>query len=242
MSGPASPTVRRRELGVLLRKLRTDLNLKVDDVAQQLLCSPSKISRLETGHRGPSARDIHDLCDLYNVDDEQRRHLMELASESKQRAWWHPLGLPYSMYVGLEAAASSISDYGLGHIPGLLQTADYARAVVEAGPPLAPDIVTQRVGGRLVRQQILTRADDPPRLDAVIDESVLHRIVGSREIMRDQYSRLLEVSRLPNVDLRVIPFEAGALPSGNNKFIILTFERPGVPDVVFIEGLTGDLY
>jgi transcriptional regulator with XRE-family HTH domain len=242
MAGTGSPTVRRRELGALLRKLRTDRNLKVDDVAQHLLCSSSKISRMETGHRGASARDMRDLCDLYDVDDEQRRHLMELASESKQRAWWQPLGLPYSTYVGLEAEASCISDYGLGYIPGLLQTADYARAVVEAGPPLAPDIVMQRVNGRLVRQQILTRVDNPPQLRAVMDESVLHRIVGSKEIMRDQYSRLLEVSRLPNVDLRVIPYEAGALPAGNNKFIILTFEQPAVPDVVFIEGLTGDLY
>jgi transcriptional regulator with XRE-family HTH domain len=139
MAATGSPTVRRRELGALLRKLRTDRNWTVDYVAQQLLCSPSKISRMETGHRGASARDIRDLCDLYGVDHEQRRHLAELASEGKQRAWWQPLGLPYSTYVGLEAEASSISDYGLGYIPGLLQTADYARAIVKAAvPPWVP--------------------------------------------------------------------------------------------------------
>jgi transcriptional regulator with XRE-family HTH domain len=227
---------------VLLRKLRTDRNWTVDYVAQHLLCSPSKISRMETGQRGASARDIGDLCDLYRVDDEQRAHLMQLASEGKQRAWWQPLGLPYSTYVGLEAEASCISDYGLGYIPGLLQTADYARAIVRAAvPPWVPEIVEQRVKGRMARQQILT-GPNPPRFQAVVDESVLHRVVGSRDIMYGQLARLLEASQLPNVDLRVIPYEAGALAAGNNKFIILTFALADVPDVVFVEGLTGDLY
>ncbi len=242
MAGASSPTVRRRELGVLLRKLRTDRNWTVDYVAQQLLCSPSKISRMETGHRGASPRDIRDLCELYGVDSDQRAHLAELASGGKQRAWWQPLGLPYSTYVGLEAEASRIRDYGLGYIPGLLQTAGYARAIVRAAvPPWVPEIVEQRVRGRMARQQILSRPD-PPRFQAVLDESVLHRVVGSREIMYAQLARLLEASQLPNVDLRVIPYEAGALPAGNNKFIVLSFALPELADVVFIEGLTGDLY
>jgi transcriptional regulator with XRE-family HTH domain len=243
MVGSGSPTVRRRELGALLRKLRTDRQLKIEDVARELECSPSKISRMETGHRGASNRDIRDLCDLYGVADEQRRSLTELASEGKQRAWWQPLGLPYSTYVGLEDEAERICDYGLAYIPGLLQTADYARAIVEAAvPPWPPDIVEQRVNGRIVRQQILTRSQNPPLFQAVIDESVLHRVVGSLHVMRGQLRRLLEASELPNVDLRIVPYAAGALPAGNNKFIILTFAQPAVPDVVFVEGLTGDLY
>jgi hypothetical protein len=125
----------------------------------------------------------------------------------------------------------------------LLQTADYARAIVKAAvPPWVPEIVEQRVNGRMIRQQILTRPENPPRFQAVVDESVLHRVVGSPEVMSAQLTRLLEVSELPNVDLRVIPYEAGALPAGNNKFIIVTFTQPTVPDVVFVEGLTGDLY
>ncbi len=243
MAETGSPTLRRRELGVLLRKLRTDRGWTVDYVARHLVCSPSKISRMETGQRGASGRDMRDLCDLYGVGNEQRRHMTELASEGKQRAWWQPLGLPYSTYVGLEAEASCVRDYGLSYIPGLLQTADYARAIVKAAvPSWIPQIVEQRVNGRLIRQQILTRPEHPPRFQAVVDESVLHRVVGNSEVMHAQLARLLEVSRLPNVDLRVIPFEAGALPAGNNKFIILTFAQPAVPDVVFIEGLTGDLY
>jgi transcriptional regulator with XRE-family HTH domain len=237
-----SPTVRRRELGTLLRALRTEKGWTAEQVAARLLVSSSKVSRLETGQRGARARDIRDLCDLYEVDDDQRRRLMALASEGRQRAWWQPLGLPYSTYVGLEAEATSIRDYGLGIMPGLLQTAAYARAVVRAAVPRwAPDVVEQRVDGRMTRQELLY-SERAPHFEAVVDESVLHRVVGSPAIMRAQLEQLLELSDLPRVTLRVIPYDAGALPAGNNKFIILGFESPGVPDVVFIEGLTGDLY
>lgn len=237
-----SPTVRRRELGTLLKKLRTAKGLTAEQVAERLLVSTSKVSRLETGHRGASDRDIYDLCDLYEVDDEQRQHLLELASEGKQRAWWQPLALPYSTYVGLETDAKSIRDFGLGFVPGLLQTADYARAIVRAAVPTwAPEVVEQRVQGRLVRQQLL-RSENAPRFEAVVDESVLHRMVGGPAVMRAQLEHLLELSGPPNVTLRVIPYESGALPAGNNKFIILGFAQPAVPDIVFIEGLTGDLY
>ena len=143
-----SPTVRRRELGALLRAHRTRKGWTAEQVAGRLEFSPSKVSRLETGQRGASARDIRDLCELYGVDGQERQHLMDLASEGKQRAWWQPLGLPYSTYVGLEAEAASISDYGLGIMPGLLQTPDYARSVVRAAvPKWVPDVVEQRVQG-----------------------------------------------------------------------------------------------
>jgi transcriptional regulator with XRE-family HTH domain len=242
MVGTGSPTVRRRELGALLRKLRTDRNLKVRHVAQRLECSVSKISRIETGLRGVHARDVRALCDLYGVDNKTREHLLQLASEGKQQAWWQPFGLPYSRYVGLEAEASLISDYRLDAIPGLLQTADYARAIVNAAVPRwVPEIVKQRVDGRLARQQILTRPNDRPTFQAVVDESALHRVVGGPEVMAAQLAWLLEVSAIPNVDLRVIPYSAGALPAGT-QFIILNFKLPDVPDVVFIEGLTADQY
>jgi hypothetical protein len=150
--------------------------------------------------------------------------------------------LPYSTYVGLEDAAVSINDYGLGIMPGLLQTADYARAIVEAAvPKWVPEVVEQRVEGRMTRQQILTR-ENAPHFWAVVDESVLHRVVGSLATMRRQLERLLELSELHNVTLQVIPYGAGALPAGNNKFIILSFAQPNVSDVVSVEGLTGDLY
>jgi transcriptional regulator with XRE-family HTH domain len=238
----SGPTVSRRELGALLRALRTRKGWTAEQVAERLMVSPSKVSRLEKGQRGASARDIRDLCDLYGVDDEQRQHLMELAVEGKQRAWWQPLGLPYSTYIGLEAEAASISDYGLGTVPGLLQTPDYARAIVRAAvPKWVPEVVEQRVEGRIARQQHLF-SEHAPRFEAVVDESVLHRVVGSPAIMRAQLERLLELTDLPGVTLRVIPYEAGALPSNNNKFIILRFAQSTVPDVVFVEDLTRDHY
>jgi transcriptional regulator with XRE-family HTH domain len=238
----SNPTVRRRELGALLRALRTERGWTVDQVANRLQVSSSKVSRLETGQRGVSAQDIGKLCDLYGVDGEQRQHLTELARASRQRTSWQPLGLPYSTYVGLEAEATSISDYGLGIMPGLLQTPDYARAVVRAAvPKWVPEVVKQRVDGRMARQRLLF-SEHPPHFETVVDESVLHRVVGSPAIMRAQLQRLLDLAALPSVTLRVIPYDAGALPAGNNKFIILRFALPTVSDVVFIEGLTGDMY
>jgi transcriptional regulator with XRE-family HTH domain len=237
-----SPTIRRRELGTVLKALRAERGWTAEHVATALEISPSKLSRLETGQRGASARDINALSDLYGVGQEERQRLLDLARAGKQRAWWQPLGLPYSTYMGLEAEATAIFDYGLGIIPGLLQGPDYARAVVRATEPaLPPQAVEQRVQGRMTRQQLLFRADGP-RFEAVVDESVLHRVVGSPDVMRAQLQRLLELSTLPGVTLRVIRYEAGALPAGNNKFIILSFAQPTVADVVFIEGLTGDLF
>ncbi|HEV2377547.1 MAG TPA: DUF5753 domain-containing protein, partial [Streptosporangiaceae bacterium] len=150
--------------------------------------------------------------------------------------------LSYSEYVGLEAAAASISDFGLGYIPGLLQTLDYARAVAHgAVPRWSPDIVEQSVDARILRQQLLY-SERAPRFETAMDESVLHRVVGSPDTMATQLERLVELSQLPHVSIRVIPYSAGALPAGNNKFIILRFAQPTVSDVVFIEGLTEDQY
>lgn len=237
-----SPTVRRRELGTMLRRLRAEKGWTAEQVADLLQISTSKVSRLETGHRGASALDIRRLCDVYEVDDVQRQRMFELASEGKQRAWWQQGGLSYSIYVGLEAEAAAIRDYGLGFMPGLLQTRDYARAIVRAAPlDWSPEDIEQRVEWRMARQELLF-SDHPPRFEAVVDESVLLRVVGGPEVMHEQLERLLELSHLPHVTLRVIPYGAGALPAGNNKFIILGFTQPSVPDVVFIEGLTGDLY
>jgi transcriptional regulator with XRE-family HTH domain len=214
----------------------------VEYVAEQLLFSSSKVSRLENGRRGVSARDIRDLCELYGVQDEQRQQLTDLAAEGKQRAWWQSQNLPYSTYVGLEADAASISDFGLGVIPGLLQTEDYARAVLTASrPPLDADLIEQRLSGRMERQRLLF-SDSPPIFDAVIDEAVLHRVAGSRAIMREQLRHLLKVSERENVNIWVVPYAAGLLPVPTTKFIVLSFAGQSVPGVVFIEGLTGDLY
>jgi hypothetical protein len=201
------------------------------------------VSRLETGQRGASARDIRDLANLYGLDNEQRQRLTDLARAGKQRAWWQPLSLPYSTYIGLEADATSIRDFGLGVMPGLLQTPDYAAAVLRAiVPHRAPDEAEHLIEGRMTRQQRVLSAENPPQFQAILDASVLHRVVGSRAVMRAQLQRLIEMSELPNVTVKVVPYEAGPLPVPNNKFIILSFAALALPDVVFIEGLTGDLY
>jgi len=241
--GTSSPTVRRRELGIQLRALRTRRGWTVEQVAERLLVSPSKISRLETGQRGVSARDIRDISDLYELGDDDRKRLADLARAGKQHPWWQPLSLPYSTYIGLEADATSIRDYGLGVMPGLLQTPDYARAVLQAiVPHRTPDEVEHLIEGRVARQRRVLAAESPPQFRAILDASVLHRVVGSRAVMQAQLERLIEMSRLPNVTVKVVPYEAGPLPVPNNKFIILSFSDAVLPDVVFVEGLTGDLY
>jgi transcriptional regulator with XRE-family HTH domain len=239
--GPHSPTVRRRELGTRLRALRTEASLTVEQVAEQLLCSPSKISRLETGQRGASPRDIRDLCDLYGVQGSERAYLGALAREGGRKAWWQPYDLPYATYVGLEAEAVAIKDFEPGVFPGLLQTPAYARAVHEGGiPRLSQGIIDQRIEERRTRQEILTR-DDPPQLATIVDESVLHRVVGGPEVMRRQLERAIEASRQPHVTVQILPFSAGAHPALDSTFAVLEFVAP-VPGVVYAEGLVGNIY
>lgn len=245
MPASGSPTVRRRELGARLRALRSERGWTVEQVAERLQFSPSKVSRLENGRRGVSATDIRDLCDLYDVGGDERQQLVELAAEGKQRAWWQSHNLPYSYYVGLENDAASIRDFGLGSIPGLLQTPDYGRAALSAFiPQLDADVIEQRLAGRIERQRLLADANSP-EFEALLDEAVLHRVGGSHAIMRAQLQHLLDASEKPRVTIRVLPYEAGILPVAATKFIILSFRAPSVPGVVFIEGtdgLTANLY
>jgi transcriptional regulator with XRE-family HTH domain len=228
---------------VHLKALRTEMGWTVEQVAERLEFSASKVSRLETGQRGADARDIRNLCDLYGVDDQQRQHLVSLAAEGKRPAWYQRQTLRGSRYVGLEVAARTVSDFGLGLVPGPLQTSDYARAVMRGTlPTISADVIEQRLEARMARQRALSSRTDL-LFEALLDESVLHRLVGGRAVMRAQLSRLLEMSELTHVTIRVLPFERGMLPSNNNKFIILTFERPDEePPIVFVENLTNDLY
>jgi transcriptional regulator with XRE-family HTH domain len=242
VAGVSSPTVRRRELGTALRALRNGAGLTVEQVAQQLECSTSKISRLETGQRGASPRDIRDLCEIYGVQDAARReYLAGLAREGRDQAWWQPFDLPYATYVGLEAAAIQISDYEPGVFPALLQTPAFTRAVHEGAlPRLSPDVIGQRIESRRLRQEVLNR-EEPPHLKAVIDEAVLHRPVGGPAVMREQLQVVAEAADLPYVDVRILPFKAGAHPALNSTFVILEFVAP-VPGVVYVDGLVGQIY
>lgn len=236
-----SPTVRRRELGVQLRALRNEQGLTVDQVATELLCSPSKVSRMETGQRGATARDIRDLCRLYGVTDAaQRERLTRLAAAGKRQGWWQGYELDlFAMYVGLEQDATAISNFQSTTVPGLLQTADYARAMHESGE-FTSERIDELVQVRLTRQQSLAR-NPPLRLWAILDEPVLHRLVGGFHIMRDQMARMVEATKLPNVTIQVIPFSAGAHPAMESSFDILDFSEQA-PSLVYVEGLIGFMY
>jgi transcriptional regulator with XRE-family HTH domain len=239
-----SPTLRRRELGFLLRQLRTERGLGVEEVTGRLLFSPTKLSRLETGRTGASPRDIRDLCDLYQITDPaERQRLMTMARAGKQRGWWQEYALPYATYVGLEAEAASISEYDSDLVPGLLQVEGYARAIIQAAadPPLDVATVEQRVEARLKRQGLLAQ-DDGPLFHCILDEGALRRPIGGPAVMRAQLERIAELARLPRVTFQLIPLDVGAHPGLGSTFVILNFEESLVNDVVYVEGLVGNRY
>ena len=241
-----SPTVRRRRLAAELRTLREAARLTCEEVAEHLECSASKISRVETGRVSVAPRDVRDMLELYGVDAERRDSLVQLARESRQKGWWHAYSdtvqQRFATYVGLEDAAAEIRTYEVNLVPGLLQTEDYARAVISAGNLTGTqEDVERRVALRMARQPALL-GSDPPQLWAVLDEGVLHRTVGGRGMMRLQLDHLLDLATMPNVAVQVIPFGAGAHPGMGKPFVILAFPEREDPDVVYLEDLTSTLY
>ncbi|MEV8590140.1 helix-turn-helix transcriptional regulator [Streptomyces sp. NPDC051180] len=245
MASNVNPTVRRRRLGQELRKLREAKNMTAEQVAERLLVSQSKISRLENGRRSISQRDVRDLCGVYEVEDERMvDSLMQMAKDSRQQGWWHAFGdIPYSVYIGLETDAESLRMYEPQIIPGLLQTHAYAEAVISGAlPESAPADIEKRVTVRTRRQERIRDEERPLRLWAVIDEGALHRIVGSRQLMVQQLEHLIEQSHLPHVTVQVIPFEMGAHPGISGQYSILEFPDTSDSSVVYIEGVTSDLY
>ena len=170
--------------------------MTIKDVAEKLLCSATKISRLETGARRPSLRDVRDLCTLYGVNESTSAEFMTLAREAREQGWWTQYeDLKLDPYIGLEQVATSITNYTMYYIPALLQTADYARAIIKAiAPKINPEIHEQRVEVRLRRQQLLDQ-ENRPRYRVLLDEAVLHRPVGGSTVMVAQLERVLEAER-----------------------------------------------
>jgi transcriptional regulator with XRE-family HTH domain len=241
-----SPTVRRRRLALELRRLREAARLTCEEVAEHLECSASKISRVETGRVSVSPRDVRDMLELYGVPADQRESLVQLARDSRQKGWWHAysdtMQPQMATYIGLESAASEIRIYEVSLIPGLLQTEDYARAVIRAGMVNSPaEDIERRVALLMARQPAVVR-DDPPKVWAVLDEAALRRRVGGAGLMRLQLEHLLAQAALPNVAVQVIPFAGGAHPAMGRPFIILVFPERVDTDVVYLEDLTSALY
>ena len=246
MAAEHSPTVRRRRLALELRRLREAARLTCEEVAEHLECSTSKVSRIETGRVSVSPRDVRDMLNLYGVSAEQGASLVQLARDSRQKGWWHAysdtIQPQFATYIGLECAAPEIRIYEVTLIAGLLQTEDYARTVIAAGIVGGDhDGIERSVELLMARQPVLT-GEDPPRLWAVLDEAALRRTVGGAGLMRLQLEHLLDLSRLPNVVIQVIPFGAGAHPAMGRPFVILAFPERADPDVVYLEDLTSALY
>ncbi|WP_405771734.1 helix-turn-helix domain-containing protein [Streptomyces sp. NBC_01538] len=245
MASNVNPTVRRRRLGQELRRLREQKGMTAEEVAERLLVSQSKISRLENGRRSISQRDVRDLCGVYEVADQRMvDSLMEMAKDSRQQGWWHAFGdVPYSVYIGLETDAASLRVYDPQVIPGLLQTRPYAEALITGALPETPSSdIENRVQVRLRRQERITALENPLRLWTVLDEAALRRVVGNKLLMREQLESLVEQSQLPHVTVQVIPFEMGAHPGLNGQYAILEFPDAADSSVVYIEGVTSDLY
>ncbi|NUK05649.1 helix-turn-helix domain-containing protein [Streptomyces lunaelactis] len=245
MASNVNPTVRRRRLGQELRRLRELKGMTAEEVAERLLVSQSKISRLENGRRSISQRDVRDLCGVYEVEDHRIvDSLMQMAKDSRQQGWWHAFGdIPYSVYIGLETDAASLRVYEPQVVPGLLQTRQYAEALIAGAlPESGITDIEKRVSVRLRRQERIKDADHPLRLWVVVDEAALRRLVGDKQLMREQLEHLVELSQEPHVTVQVLPFEMGAHPGINGQYAILEFPDASDSSVVYIEGVTSDLY
>jgi|SRR5215469_8162542 len=239
--------VRRRRLAAELRRLREVARLTCDEVAAQLECSASKISRIETGRVLVSPRDVRDLLAIYGVPEEQRDRLIQLARESRQKGWWQGYGddvEPHlATYLGMESDASEIRQYVVARIPTLLQTEDYARAVVtggRAGAGQYPGPPNRMIEMMMERQR--QAAARTPKVWVVLDEAALRRQVGGREVMRQQIEHLLELSCTPTTFLQLIPFSSGAHVTLDLPFVILGFPDPADPDIAAIGYATGVLW
>ncbi|HZN76493.1 MAG TPA: helix-turn-helix transcriptional regulator [Micromonosporaceae bacterium] len=243
MTERRSPTIRRRRLGLELRRHREAAGVTIDYVAERLECSSSKISRIETGHTGATPRDVRDMLNLYGVRGAECDELVQIARDARMKGWWHPYSQVLTgAYVGLEAAAEEIREYTQQVVPGLLQTEEYARAMIRAArPDIGVEEVDRRVSVRMGRQSLL-EADDPVNLWVVLDEAVVSRPVGGDAVMRRQLEHLVEAADLPSVTLQLLPFEAGAHAGMDGTFAILNFPEPADADVVFAENATGGLF
>ena len=243
-----SPSMRRRRLAAELRQLRTGAGLPIEDVAGRLKWPASKISRIENRQVGISTRDLRRLLDLYQATDRAYvDELLEMARRATERGWWQSYGgvVPTALgnLIGLEAEAATIRTYEPELVPGLLQTTDYARAVIRAGRPgdTAQEI-DRRVEVRLERQEVLTRTDPPPpKVNVVLNEGVLARRVGGPEVMRAQLEHLIRDRDRANIVIQILPFSTGEHPAMVGPFTMLTFLDPADPGVVNVENITGSL-
>jgi hypothetical protein len=249
MPGPRhSPTLRRRRLSAELRAFRETAGMTSVEATKRLEWSGGRLTKMERGEWvRPNPRDIKDLLDLYGVTDPRKREdLITMAKEGREKGWWHAyrqmMSEEYTTYVGLEAGAESVSTFDQV-MNGLLQTEDYARALLLDGPAeITAEQVDKRIDVRARRQELLTREDNPLRLWAVMDEAALRRQVGGRDVLRAQLQHVLNLAELARVTVQVIPFSAGAHAAVTGAFSILGFPEREDPDAVYVETPAGELF
>ena len=241
------PTVLRILLGAQLRRLRERVGITREDAGYHIRASGSKISRMELGRVSFKERDVTDLLEFYGVTDPaQIESLVQLTREANAQPWWQKYQdvVPdwFAVYVGLEEAAQLIRVYEMQFVPGLLQTEEYARAVVLQGAPgLEPEEVDRRVALRMGRQKLFGK-DNPPRLWAIVDEAALRRPMGGPNVLAAQIERLMDAVGEPNITLQVMPFRYGGHAAEGGAFTIMRFPDADLPDMVYMEYLTGALY
>jgi transcriptional regulator with XRE-family HTH domain len=240
--------MRRRRLAAELRKLREQTGLSVTDAAKKLGWQTSRLSRIETRQSGIPTPDLRKLLNTYAVEDEEyRKYLTELARRVNERGWWQKyaglIGSEYADLIGLEEEARAIRAYEQELVPGLLQTPDYARAVIRAAWPASTvQQIDRWVEVRIERQEVLVRSDPPPpRFSVVLSEAVLRRPVGGREVMRGQLEHLMRPRDRANVTIQVLPFDAGVHPAMAGPFTMMTFPDPNDLGIVNVENATGAL-
>ncbi|MGA5299818.1 helix-turn-helix domain-containing protein [Nucisporomicrobium flavum] len=245
MSTDEGPTLRRRRLGTELKRCRERAGLTQENVSRHFEWHAAKVTRIETARVAVTPRDVRDLLVLYGVDDEQYREaLMDLARSSRQKTWWTDYRdiMRPGNFIGLEAEAASLRVWEPIVLPGLLQTEDYIRALMRTGRSTdSPQHIDRRVALRLKRQDRL-RGANPLQLFAIIDESVVRRSVGGPDVMDHQLRSLIDVAQLPNVTVQILPFDAGEHPFLGGSAALLEFPETTHLDVVYLEGLAGDLY
>ncbi|KWX02503.1 hypothetical protein TH66_12255 [Carbonactinospora thermoautotrophica] len=249
--GSGSSTVRRWQLAETLRQLREEAGLTLDQAVERLRESPgrwsrAKLSRFENRVQTPKLREVEQLLDVYGVTDPKTRTLLlELAQTANERGWWlaYRRDLPdnFHPYLSMEVAAVALRQFETMLVPGLLQTPEYARALMNGiTPGTAPDEIDRRVAARMARQQLLTR-ENPPQFHVILDQNVLERPVGRPLVMRHQIRRLVEASELPNITIQVVPKSVGAHPGMEGPFTILSLPEP-IPDIGYTEGTGGSVY
>jgi transcriptional regulator with XRE-family HTH domain len=235
--------VRRRQLARTLRELRMHAGLTIEAAAPLLDFSPSKLSRIENAHQGVDVHIVRSMLDLFDVGGERWKEILELTREASAKGWWRAYGLDDRGYIPLEAEASTVRDFTVTYVPGLLQTADYARALFDVSFRRRSEATRDRdVTVRRIRQERLTSPDRPLELLAMIEEAVLHRPVGGPSVMRAQLAHLVEAAALDTVTVQVLPTVVGAHAGNDGAFTVLSFEGLGEPDMGYVEHPMGSVH